>query len=240
MSPEFKKLFSQHAGTAFAKQLAFADFLGERGWGVDLHTGMVTFGSDLVYPLQLLGSESDGDGSWLWAWANDASNLPKPLLENANQLKNLGEKEGISELVERSFLAKEVNGHMLSMVASGMVSGSCYYRGPYSGGALYFLVRDIPNEIISPVNPERAITVISQVIAQFEVDHQLFVESFLAQQNFNIEQTSGGLTATRDNNSIIISLNEHRQVSNISGSLAANSTQQVNKKKKPWQFWQKR
>ncbi len=47
MSPEFAKLLSQHIGNAFAKQLAFADVLGERNWGVNISEGRATFGDDL-------------------------------------------------------------------------------------------------------------------------------------------------------------------------------------------------
>jgi hypothetical protein len=46
LSPEFRNLFTQYVGVGFAKQLAFVDLLGERGWGVDLGEGQVTFGDD--------------------------------------------------------------------------------------------------------------------------------------------------------------------------------------------------
>ena len=59
MSPELRQLFSQHAGSGFIKQLNFADLLGNRNWGVDLQKGTATFGDDLEFPLQLLGSEAD-------------------------------------------------------------------------------------------------------------------------------------------------------------------------------------
>jgi len=239
MSPEFRMLFSQYAGTAFAKQLAFGDFLDERNWGVDLGTGHVTFGTDLSYPLQLLGSESDGDSSWLWAWANDASNLPEPLLENARKLKNLGEKQGISELVERSYSVEEVNGHLLSMLASGMESSACYYRGPYEGGALYFLVCNIPDNVTNPVSPERATSVLSQVIAQFDVEHQVFAKSFLLQQKYDIEETLGSLIARQDGNSLTVSFDEQGRILTIEGSSVPAPTSGMQAKKKSWQFWKK-
>ncbi|MCA9269681.1 MAG: hypothetical protein KDA41_14470, partial [Planctomycetales bacterium] len=76
MSPEFANLLSLHIGNAYAKQLAFADFLGERNWRVSISEGRVKFGNDLSYPIQLIGTEAYGDSSWLWAWANEQSNLP--------------------------------------------------------------------------------------------------------------------------------------------------------------------
>jgi len=237
MSPEFLDLFSKNAGTAFAKQLAFADHIGQGSWGIDLGVGRITFGSDLSYPLQILGSESDGDGSWLWAWANHASNLPEPLLAVSKELNAFGEKEGIKELVERSFSAQEVNGHLLSMVASGMNQNTCYYRAPYDGGAMYLLVCDVPNELTKPVATERAITVLSQVISQFDVEHKIFVNSFLSQQNFELETNNDVLSAKRESNEIVVSFDAEGRIANIEGKLGQQSA--PDKKKKSWQFWKK-
>jgi hypothetical protein len=76
----FDDLFAQHVATAMARQVALADLIGERNWSVDLSAGHATFGDDLRFAIQLLGTESQGDGTWLWAWANAESNLPPALL----------------------------------------------------------------------------------------------------------------------------------------------------------------
>ena len=238
MSPEFRMLLSQYVGVGFAKQLAFADLLGERGWGVDLGEGQVTFGDDLKFPIQLLGSESDGDESWLWAWANEASNLPSALLKSCRDLKELGSKLDVSELIERSCSTSIVDGHSIAMIASGLDSTSCYCRGPYDGGALYFLVRDLPKEVISPVSSERAITTISQVTSTFDVDHRQMTKSFLSSQGFKVTEAESQISSYCESGNIRIEFDSEGRLSNIDGTLTPPNKKP--RKKNGWKFWVKK
>jgi hypothetical protein len=178
----FDDLFSRYAVSALARQLALADLLGERDWAVDLAAGAATFGNDLRFPIQLLGTESQGDGTWLWAWANTGSNLPPPLLHLAGWMREYGEKAGLAELTERSFPLERADGHRLALLASGL-TGRPYYRGPYDGGALFFHLEGVPPQEVAP---ERAVTVISQAIAAFGMDHRVAVVSFLEQQGWKV------------------------------------------------------
>ncbi|MEL6320560.1 MAG: DUF6882 domain-containing protein [Cyanobacteria bacterium J06626_14] len=233
MSSEFKALLSEHVGNAFAKQLAFADVLGDRNWGVDISAGRVMFGNDLSYPIQLLGTEAAGDASWLWAWANQASNLPPALLRTCTELKDIGEARRIPELVDRSYSLEVANGHAIALVASGLNPACCYYRGPYDGGALFFLVCDAPVEVTGQVAPERAITVITQAISQFEVDHRPMATSFLQKQGFNLEINEQSITATRNNQTVTLSFDSLGRINNVEGKLSPSPHPQ----KSRWQFW---
>lgn len=215
----FNELLSQHIGLAFARQLAFADYLGERNWSVDIRQGTCGFGDDLRFPLQLLGTEAEDSDTWLWAWANEASNLPPALLQSCHALKELGDKLGIRELTERSFPLDVANGHSLALIASGLDGQCCYYRGPYRGGALFFLVKDVPVELLQPVPAERAISVLGEVISLFEVNHRLMAESFLKSQGFALEASPGQLTAKRDGDSIILAFDDQQRISGIEGAL---------------------
>lgn len=233
MSPEFATLLTRHIGNAFAKQLAFADLLGERSWGVNISEGKATFGEDLSFAIQLIGTESEGDSSWLWAWANEESNLPPALLRVCSELKALGEKKGVPELAERSYSLETANGHMIAMVASGLTPDGCYYRGPYDGGALYFLVCDAPSEVTQHVTTERAITVLTQVISQFDIHHREMAESFLQSQGFDTKSNSKAMAATRGGQCIELSFDSSNRIDNISGTLSPRKPP----KKSWWQFW---
>lgn len=219
MSPEFRKLLSQHVGSAFAKQLAFAELLGERGWGVDLGAGQATFGDDLCFPIQLLGTESDGDNSWLWGWANQASNLPAALLKSGEDLKALGEELNIAELKERSYSTNVADGHAIAMVASVLNPLSCYYRGPYDGGALYFLLNDLPPQITAPVSPQQAVSVISQVISVFDVDHRLMITAFLTAQGYAVSETEALISAVTEAGDLTFAFDAEGRLADINGNL---------------------
>jgi hypothetical protein len=188
----FDELFAQHVATAYGRQLALADLIGERAWQLDLTEGAATFGDDLRYPIQLLGTESHLDGSWLWAWANADSNLPHQLLHLSEWLRSFGEQTGIAELTDPTFPLDRADGARLALIASGL-TGRCYYRGPYDGGAVFFHLEDLPAEIIAPVSPERAFLVLGQVIQAFPVDHRITLLSFLQQQGWSITDNSAAL-----------------------------------------------
>ncbi len=215
----FVELFSSLAGAAMARQMAFADFLGERSWEVDLDAGTVTFGDELTYPIQLIGTESYIKNTWLWAWSNP-SEIPPPLLETARQLREYGAQQQLLELTNSTFGLDVADGHRLSMLASGLVRKTVYYRGPYEGGALFFLILGLPPEVFAPVAVERACSVISQVIETFEVDHRRMAETFLHEQGFALSAIEGGLHAVRDDSSSLdLAFDSEGRVTELSASL---------------------
>lgn len=217
--PSFDQLFAEHVATGLARQLALGDLIEDRGWQLDLGTGTVTFGDDLRYQIQLLGTESHGDGTWLWAWANEASNLPPALLRLCGWLRDHGRREGIAELTEPTFPLDRADGHRLALLASGL-TGRCYYRGPYPGGALFFHLDDAPPEITAPVLPERALSVLGQVIQTFPVDHRVAVESFLRQQSWRVEAAPAALLAQHASGSTLqVDFDTLGRVSNMSGTV---------------------
>jgi hypothetical protein len=179
----FSDLLAQHVATAHARQLALADLLGERAWSLDLTEGRATFGDDLSCPIQLLGTESHVDGTWLWAWANAQSGLPPHLLTLSGWMREFGERNRIAELTDPSFPLDRAEGHQLALVASGL-TGRCYYRGPYDGGAVFFHLENVPDQ---PVAPQRAFTVLTEVIQAYPVHHRTMTTAFLQQQGWRVE-----------------------------------------------------
>ena len=140
MLTNFADDFARLVGSATARQLALGELLGDRPWQVDLEKGTAAF-SELVFPIQLLGTEAEGDNTWLWAWANEASSLPESILMSSRQLRALGTTRGPDLLATPSFPLERISGHQLAMVCTGLLETGPYYRGPYDGGALYFTIR---------------------------------------------------------------------------------------------------
>lgn len=198
----FDELFSIHVASSFARQLALGDFLGEHNWNVDIQQAVVDFGNERIYPIQLIGTESKIEETWLWAWANEQSNLPDKILETSQRIREIGQQHQISELTEASFPLTVASGHMLAMLSAGLAGNCCYYRGPYDGGALFFLVNDLPASVFAPVPTSRATTVISEVISQFDTDQHLMAESFLKSQGFTTTESNRVMTGTRPNGEI--------------------------------------
>lgn len=131
--------FEQYALVSLEKQEKFSRLIGEHHWELDLDSGMVRF-NDLRFPFQVLGTESENTLTWLWAWANEQTEIPENLLESSLQLRAWGEREGIPEFISPSVDLNRADGHMFSLIASEVCRASAYYRGPYEGGAVLFLV----------------------------------------------------------------------------------------------------
>ncbi|MDQ3813354.1 MAG: hypothetical protein M3347_05330, partial [Armatimonadota bacterium] len=111
-----KDLLSRHIASSLFKQHTLGRFLGEHNWSISLSGGVVDFGKGRVYPIQLIGTESELSGTWLWAWANTESSIPEQLLVCARQLRDFGEEEGIEELTQAELDSARVDGHLLAMV----------------------------------------------------------------------------------------------------------------------------
>jgi hypothetical protein len=140
-------LFIKHGAASFDKQIYFDAMLGKAGWSFDLANGVLAFRRPHDEPLQLnaqtLGTESDESNTWLWAWANKTSGIPVALLMASLEIKTLGEKERIPELMTPEWLlSPKVNGQRFAAIASGVCRAGCYFRAPYPKGALYLLIKD--------------------------------------------------------------------------------------------------
>ncbi|SDS99375.1 DUF6882 domain-containing protein [Actinoplanes derwentensis] len=215
----FDDLFAQHVATGMARQLALADLLGDRGWQLDLNAGLVTFGSDLRYPVQLLGTESHSDGTWLWAWANSGSNLDPNLLQLAGWLREHGRLEGVRELTEPTLRLDRADGHRLSLVASGL-TGRSYYRGTYNGGAIFFHLDNLPARVRGAVPPAKTFTVLGQVLQAFAVDHRTVVVAFLKQQGWRVDDTPNGVAGRHgDGSQIRVTFDHLGRVSDMTGQI---------------------
>jgi hypothetical protein len=138
----FHELFSRYIAVSFGKQLHLAELVGSSNWHFDLSSGLLSFGNEYRWQVQVLGSEAEESQTWLWAWANEASGIPTALLGSALTLRMLGESHGIAELVEPEVPFGEVNGHLLAMIGSGVCRADAYYRCPYQGGAAFVLIKD--------------------------------------------------------------------------------------------------
>ncbi len=137
---QIEDLLERHGAFALEKQDALADFLGEHDWWLDLPAGTVDFGQGRVYPIQLIGTESNADHTWLWAWANKETKIPEPLLRSATRLREFGVQEQVQALVEPELTLDSVDSHTLGLVAAGITGADAYYLGHHDRGAVLFLV----------------------------------------------------------------------------------------------------
>ena len=228
---QFQHLLSQHVGTAMLKQSRLDAILGKHNWNVDLQKGTADFDRGRVFPLQVIGTESESSATWLWGWANTGSEIPAKLLASSNQLRELGIKDSIEELSSPQIPLGQADGYALTIVAVGVSGADAYYRGSYDGGALYFTVTGLPPSK-KPASPVELINIMSQVVTNFTVDHRTMVSSFLEQQGYSLEDVDGNLVAKAAHGTDIhVNFDGQGQISGMetkAGTVAEDS------EKKPW------
>ena len=211
MSPEFESLYLRHVITAYEKQLKLADVIGGRSWSFSMDDGVLTFEEEgeqsagsapIMFAVQLLGTAADQQGTWLWSWANTASGIPDALTQAARRLQ---EARSVPEWVVPRFaidLAR-ADEHRVSMTAAGVLGADAYYRGPYNGGAAFFLLNDKRLHLSDPEGP-RIVRTVMEAISNLSIpDHRAAIWAYL---------TERGLQARADGDRAIVATLNGREL----------------------------
>lgn len=174
------KVFHEYVASSFDKQLYLSELLGEHTWNFNLERGILSFDKRYHFASQILGTESKTNQTWCWAWANKQSHIPEKLLQMSKEVYLWGKRNGVTEFVEGTMPIGAVNGHYLSLIASGLCEADCYYQGPYEDGSLFLLVKDsgFPKKEDRDV-ASRISAVFPQVISQFELNHKAAYIAYL-------------------------------------------------------------
>ena len=176
----WNEIFSANLGKIMAIQTACAEHVVKnRDWNVDFDRGIISFGND-EYPLQFLGSEATSSNIWLWAWEN-INEFDDKIISLAREIKAKGEKLNLEALTTAEIdISDELNGHILSIVACGLADKNyCYYRDPYSDGAIFVAFDGVDEKVFSSVSAKDFVDITIKCIQQFSLNHKIFVESFL-------------------------------------------------------------
>ena len=193
-----EELIALYGGIAMDKQFDLGEVVGKNSWAVNIRAGQISFGEDMVYAMQVIGSLSHQDQSWMWAWANTDSNLPDSLLVHATQLKQVGEERGIDLLRLPQFKSGKNDLHLIGMIASGMYDASGYYLADYGQGTLLVTIKDERLDQARKEEDQRIVTVIPKLIGMFDMDHRLALTSYLRWKGYAVNDDGRILRALRD------------------------------------------
>jgi hypothetical protein len=98
--------------------------------------------SDVVGPkvrasVTVVGSISTKSDTWLWSWANPHFNDIE--LGRICEVREFGEREGVTKLIEEKWSADEVDGWEMTAVAASLLDAQGAYRSPNANGSVFFL-----------------------------------------------------------------------------------------------------
>jgi hypothetical protein len=188
------ELLTRYAIVATEKQYRLAEVVGERPWQLSLESGRLSFGDDLAYSVQILGTESYKNGSWMWGWGNKASSIPERLLAAAVRMREYGAQHRIRPLEERTFLLEVATGYALSSIGSGLLDAAAYYRAPFDEGAVYLLIDDTAFPRDREPAAERMVRAIRKGLQSFDIDHADALAAYAELHHGSVEQNGVAFT----------------------------------------------
>jgi hypothetical protein len=210
-------LLERYGGIALDKQLDFADIIGDNNWNVDMDKAEISFGANLIFPIQVLGTISHASQTWLWAWANTKSGLTENVTKQSYALKKFGEENEIDLLRNDSFDFSKEDLHLMGIIASGMYNASAYYIADYGQGAMVVTIKSDAIDKLKNQNHQRIFTVFPQLIAQFDMDHKNAFSNYLIAKGYALSAEGNNVTGTKNGNTVTGLFDEQMRLTNLKG-----------------------
>lgn len=212
-----QELIERFGGIAFDKQYDFATVIGNNNWNIDMTKEEISFGPNLDFPIQVLGTFSHSSETWLWAWANTKSGLSEHIMQQALQLKKYGEDQEIDLFSNSSFDFSKDELHRIGLIASGMFDASAYYIADYGQGAMLVTIKSDLVDRQRQDDHLRILSVFPQVISQFEMNHKIALQWYLEEKGYKISEQGAQLIATKGGETITAEFDELSRLTNLKG-----------------------
>lgn len=197
-----QELIERYGGIVLDKQLDFGEYIGTTGWNFNLAKGEISFGPNMVFPMQILGTISHSSQTWLWAWANVKAGHPESVTQQARNLKKYGEDNGIDLLRIDTFDFTKEELHLMGLVAAGIFNSTAYYIADYGQGAMVMTIKSDKVDKLRKENHDRISQVFLQLISQFDMNHKLAFTHYLTAKGYAILEEGNNVTGTRNSKSI--------------------------------------
>ena len=192
----FRDVFSACLGRMIHVQRAF-DQVVVRGQDMDadFSFGKLKIG-EAEYPIQFIGTESALNGTWRWGWDN-VNGFDESVLKLAAETRAKGEAWGLAPFTDNNFaVGGAVTGQSLAVAACG-ISAENYalFRYVYEDGIAFAAVSGLPAAVFAQEDVDRFATNVMRGIQRYDVDHKVFLESYLRWNGTPYEWDGRYLTA---------------------------------------------
>lgn len=202
-SPAFTAAGNRHAAWVYEQVETFLDFMPVDDWSVDHESGRYRQ-AGREFTVDALG-RLDQSGRWVWAWAEPEAWSQNPALtERARQLREQGDRLGITELTEPVLnLAEiadaddpEIAAEMLAWTAMGVAGARGYIGHTFSDeNRVYYLAFD---ESIPTAKPDldAAAHYLTQGADKFEEDPSDCVLGYVEHHGWDWSRSPEGIVVS--------------------------------------------
>jgi len=204
---------------ALEKQRNLFSVTGGLSWNVDMGKEEITFGDDLTFPMQVLGSFSHSSETWLWIWENKAGGYAESVMKQALLLKQYGEENNIDLLTVGKFDAVDNDLHLIGMIAVEMFNLSGYYLGNYGQGTMVVTIKSYVIDNSESEELSRILTVFPELISTFEIqNHKNTFTNYLSQKGYKLTVNGNEIKAEKNENIINAVFNENNLLVQLNGN----------------------
>ncbi|SCY16401.1 hypothetical protein SAMN02927916_1324 [Flavobacterium anhuiense] len=209
----------KYGALALEKQRNLYNVTGGLSWNVNMDAEEITFGDDLTFPMQVLGSFSHSSETWLWLWDNKAGGYAESVMQQALSLKKYGEENNIDLLSVGKFDAVPNDLHLIGMVATTMFNLSGYYLGNYGQGTMVVTLKDDSIDNTESEEFSRILTVFPELISTFEIqNHKNAFNNYLSQKGFELTSNGNEIKAEKNGNVINAVFNDDNLLTSLNGN----------------------
>lgn len=209
----FKSLFSKFGCIALDKQENLANLIGDLEGKLDLEEGVLTFGDDISFDVQILGYFTDDLNEWSWAWDNEEVGLDENLIKASKQIYEIGQENGISEFTTPLFETTFEACHIWSMAAVGLLDMDAYYGAKLDNLDIFVAIK---SDLIKEDNScLKFRDTYNSFIKNFNVFHRLAFEGYTKLKGYPFKEKQEFSLAKIGEDRIIVGFTERGNVTHI-------------------------
>jgi hypothetical protein len=189
---------------------------GAFSYRVNMEEHRVTISDLPPFPAQILGSFSLTDNTWCWSHsANERSNIPIAMQEDALKLKAMGEKYGIEVFTKGLFDTTENDILAMSAASAAYLERSAYFVAVNDDFLIVFTIDQLPNWEMEDTR-ERLIASIQRSAQHEMVNARKVFRNFLESKGFEVKDESSVIClAARGEIQLIAHFNQNGGLENI-------------------------
>jgi uncharacterized protein DUF6882 len=212
-SDSFQTIFTKYGAIALDKQERLTEVIGDNVGNLDIEKGIISFGKNLDFPVQIIGSLSNETNKWHWAWDNEEVGLPQSLIKEAIDVKEVGEKYDIGQLTTNIFDADILEAHLISMVVSGIMDDDGYYAADFDGVVFFVTIKS--DKIPRKESIERFVNVYNKFQKKFDVKPRLAFEAYTKLQGYDFKEREEFSVAKIGESRVIVGFTDRGNVTHI-------------------------
>ncbi|MCL2157634.1 MAG: hypothetical protein FWH54_06400 [Methanobrevibacter sp.] len=212
-SDSFQIILSKYGALALDKQENLAKVIGENEGELNFEEGTISFGGDLTFPIQIIGTLATEAAKWHWAWDNEDIGFPEDLIQQAIKVKEFGEEHDISEFTSNLSGIDLFEAHVLLMTVSGIFDNDAYYLADFDG--ITFFVTIDSSEIPKDDTIERFVNVFDKFHKEFNVKAKLAFKSYSELRGYEYKERDEFSVAKIGHSRVIVGFSERGNVTHI-------------------------